>query len=279
MKLREKSNMTTKKALKMFILTLILMIIMTFFYAFEVSKISLKWGLVGFVIAVLFSITAMILNISQNKNNQEYTEKKELKKKNFFLSYEFLDWLSFLSVSLMTIFLLFTFIILPSDVSQSSMHPTLSNGDRILIYHFLYEPKKNDVVVIQITKEDYPRVPNSSFINTTTGQIKDTIFFVKRIVALTGDEVTFNEINEEEYEVFINSEPVESTYGYVYQVNAYRKAILEEALENNIVKANLYIAFGDNAISSADSRDYGAFNEQDVVGKVIFRLWPIGGIR
>lgn len=267
--------MTLNKAYRVFALTIILMAITIIFYAYNVSRLFLPWGMAGFVVAVLVSLTSSVLIIHDTK------KPKNLSVKRFKIHYEFLDWLSFLSLSLMSIFILFTFIILPSDVSQSSMHPTLENGDRILIYHFAYKPIRDDVVVIRITQADYALVPPMSFVDPKSGEMRDEIYFVKRVMAMPGDLVEFVNYHEvtERYQVSINGEVAKTPLDTIYTVSEDQKANLEQALDNGIVIAGQVLTFGDNAASSLDSRGFGPVREVDIVGKVILRLWPLGGVR
>jgi hypothetical protein len=64
----------------------------------------------------------------------------------------------------------------------------------------------------------------------------------------------------------------------IYLVSPEQVVILESYLDNGILDAGMYLTFGDNATGSLDSRSIGAIHEKDILGKVIFRLWPLGGL-
>ena len=267
--------MTLKRAYKSLIITTVLMMSTIILYALNVSKLNLEWGMVGFSIAAILSIFSVVVNI------HAISHKKEVMKPGYLSTrrYEILDWFTFLTVSLMAIFMIFMFFILPSDVSQNSMNPTLLNGDRILIYHFQYEPKKNDIVVIHITKEDYPLVPDDSF--EEDGVIHDEVFFVKRIMAVSGDLVEFVNYDDahETYMVQINGVIAISPQSKVYYVTEEEKEIIEQTLNASILINEYYLTFGDNTTGSLDSRRFGSVQAKDIIGKVVFRLWPLGTVK
>lgn len=285
--------MTRMKAYRTMMISLLLMMLAIIFYALDVSKMDLSWGITGFSIASLMSIFAIILSISSFKHQNEVT------KTGFFHTHRFeiLDWFSFFSISLMIIFLLFTFIILPSDVDQNSMYPTLKPNDRILIYHYQYQPKRDDIVIIKITKEDYPLVLNSMFNEYDSHgsliRILDTIYFVKRVKAIPGDVIDFV-LEIDEYYITVNGNTIYTPTGEKYYVKLNQKLIMESYLTLGVLDEGKYMTFGDNPNGftyidpttsqevsipgSFDSRSFGAVNEKDIVGKVIYRLWPFGGL-
>jgi signal peptidase I len=278
--------MTLSKAYKSLILTVILMMTTIILYAFEVSKLGLRWGMIGFVVTTILSIFTIILSIHETKHQ------RDVKTNHFILKYRFeiLDWFSFLAISMMVIFTIFMFFVLPSDVKHSSMMPTFKEGDRILIYHFNYEPEIGDIVIVKITQDAYPIVPLSMFYERDAFgniiRIQDEIFFVKRIYAKSGDLVEFVNYNfqTERYEIRINGIVVLAATGEPYYVYQNQKEIMEQSLEQHVLKENLFFAFGDNANgylhypASYDSRSFGAIRSEDLVGKAIFKLWPFGGV-
>ncbi|MCR3906527.1 MAG: signal peptidase I [Tenericutes bacterium] len=278
--------MTLKKAYKTLIITIILMMLTIIFYALDVSKLALQWGMVGFVISAVLSIFSIVLSIHSTKHE------REILKVNFFnrRRFEILDWFTFLSVSLMAIFIIFMFIVLPSDVKHSSMMPTLQEGERILIYHFNYEPEVEDIIILKMTKENYDLVPNSMYIERDRHgniiRIHDVIYFVKRLKAAPGDLIEFVNYNilKEQYEISINGEVILTPQNEPYYVLQNQREIIELSLEQGILKDGLYLAFGDNANgylsypASFDSRSFGAVLEEDIVGKAIYKLWPVGRV-
>lgn len=246
--------MTVKKAYQTLVITVIFMMLTIIFYALNVSKIALSWGLTGFVISMMGSITAIVLSISENKHSREIMGGLWGKYR-----FEVLDWLTFLSVSLMGIFFVFMFLMLPSVVKYSSMSPTLAEGDRVLIYHFRYEPQEDDVVIVHISEE---------------------VYYIKRIHAIPGDRIEFIPIDGGRYRIQINGDMPTSPLNVFYDLDESGKHIIEEHLVDDVLDSDYYLVFGDNASNSIDSRssDVGPVHIDQIVGKAFFRLWPMGVI-
>ncbi|MCF7930645.1 MAG: signal peptidase I [Acholeplasmataceae bacterium] len=287
--------MTLKKAYKTLILTILLMMLTVVLYAYHVTKLSLQWGMIGLTVSAVVSIFTIILSIHQVKHVKEV-------KLGFWSAHRFeiFDWLTFLSISLMVIFMIFSFAILPSDVQQNSMYPTLKPGERIIINHFLYEPERGDVIIIEITKDAYPLISADKYIERDShGNIvttHDMIYFVKRLVALPGDEVDFITDPDDSNQSFvrINGEMIMSPYFEYYIIQNDQMSIILAWLDDGILIDGMYLAFGDNANGfefdpitgeqinlpgSFDSRGFGAVYDEDIIGKVIFRLWPMGVVK
>lgn len=287
--------MTLKKAYKTLILTILLMMLTVVLYAYHVTKLSLQWGMIGLTVSAIVSIFTIILSIHQVKHVKEV-------KLGFWSAHRFeiFDWLTFLSISLMAIFMIFTFAILPSDVQQNSMYPTLKPGERIIINHFLYEPERGDVIIIEITKDAYPLISADKYIERDShGRIvatHDMIYFVKRLVAIPGDEVDFLTDPDDSNQSFvrINGELIMSPYFENYIIQNDQMSIILDWLDDGILREGMYLAFGDNANGfefdpitgeeinlpgSFDSRGFGAVYDEDIIGKVIFRLWPMGVVK
>lgn len=288
--------MTINKTYRSLIITMLLMMLTIIFYALGVTRLTLQWGIAGIAITAVFSIVSSSLNIKSTKHEKNV-------KLSFWASrkFEILDWFTFLMVSLMGIFMVFTFLFLPSDVQQYSMYPTLKPGERIIISHFQYRPERGDIVIIEITKEAYPLVSAEKYVERNArGQIiatHDRIFFVKRLVGMPGDLIMFvsdpNQIGVSF--IIINNEIAETPDGERYYVQDDQKEIINQSVYNHVLLDGKYLVLGDNANgfriydpdlgrykefpSSFDSRGFGAVCYDDIIGKVIFRMWPIGGVK
>lgn len=251
--------MTAKKAYQKIFITIILIVFTLIFYGLKVSKLKLGWSFLGFMFCAFFAFLFSFKIFDELEKKQETLNHKN----------QLYDWLSFLAISLMFIFIIFMFFVLPTTVSQTSMSPTLNNKERVLVYHFKYEPKKGDIVIISMSKESYPRAE---------GLRGKNAFFVKRIVALSGDKITFKHVAKDYYNIYINDELYKNSVGEIYQIKDYQKINLELDLENNIVPKDKYIVFGDNEQGSQDSRSFGPILKKDIIGKVIYKIWPLGKV-
>jgi signal peptidase I, bacterial type len=171
--------------------------------------------------------------------------------KDFFKSERFrdiLEWIIYLSFSILLAVFINKFIILNAHIPSGSMEQTIMTGDDLFVYRLPYlfsNPKRFDVVVF-----DYPD--------------NEKLLYVKRIIALPGEKVEIkngkvyiNDSNEPLYEDFVNGQPL-GDYGPYY------------------VPDNCYFMMGDNRNNSQDSRFWhNKFVSKDkIVGKAIFRYSP-----
>ena len=84
------------------------------------------------------------------------------------------EWIYCLLVALILCVLVFVFCIRLLDVSGTSMVPTLSNEEKMLISGLFYKPKVGDIVVFK--KDEYD--PNKAL--------------VKRVIAVEGQEINMD---------------------------------------------------------------------------------------
>lgn len=251
-------------------LTILMIVTSIVLYTFDQSPIYYNWPMNIFILS---SIVALIVLISAIL----YLNKKEA------LSEQVgnvVDWFRFVSMSLMFVLMVFMYFISSATVMQTSMSPTLENEDIVLIYHYSYEPKRNDIIIIDVTTDSYPN------------HAGEQDYYVKRIFGLPGDTVTFErKQSTDSYYILINGSYVENIYGEKYlartnfnvpgtSLGSYsEKTMIEQGLDaNNQIKDGTYLAFGDNEDVSLDSRDLGVIKQSDIIGKVIFRLSPFGGV-
>ncbi len=140
---------------------------------------------------------------------------------------------------IIAVILIRTFIITPVRVDGASMDKTLENGQILLLYK-LGNVKRYDIVILD-------------------EEIEDEII-IKRIIGMPNDTVEIkNGV------LYINDEEIEEEYAYG-QTGDYDKITLKD---------DEYFILGDNRPISKDSRYFGPVKEDEIIGKIIFRLWPI----
>lgn len=245
--------MTIKKAFIILIISFLFISIAILFFALGVSKMNFRFGYLGFVLAALIVVFSLHQSGKIFKKDQTYDTDLRKKKTKKYL--EILDWLSFLGVSCMGILLLFMFFIIPSNVEQNSMYPTLESKDRVLVYHFMYQPKRGDIVV-------------SYMINYGEDE-----YYVKRIFGMPGDHIEFVSATHGDYYIYINQKRLESIIGVVYTIDQSGvNQILNRVDDLGIILNGYYLLLGDNANGSTDSRDLGLIFESDIIGKVLFKF-------
>lgn len=186
----------------------------------------------------------------------EMQEEKKPKKKGENMSF-FLQ----LAGLVLLVLLLRTFVLGTVYVKGSSMEPNFHHGDLVFINKLstsIGAPARGDVLICRLHSD---------------GTEENLI---KRVIGLPGDEITFavREGTEDDeykiYDLYRNGEYVEEDF------------ILEDMMSKGnieypyIVPDNAYFVMGDNRNGSTDSRrrTIGAIPKEDLVGKVVFRLYP-----
>ena len=147
--------------------------------------------------------------------------------------------------------LLITFVGQRTSVSGSSMEPTLSNNDQLILDKISYrfsEPKRFDIIVFPF-------------------QYKENTYYVKRVIGLPGETVQI----DLEGNIYINGEILEEDYGKE-KINFPGLAVEPITLGDDE-----YFVMGDNRNNSSDSRDpsVGNIRRSNIIGKAWVRIWPL----
>lgn len=166
---------------------------------------------------------------------------------------EMIEWAKIIVTSLV-IALVITHFVRPTLVQGSSMYPTLEEKDYLIINRVAYnhkEPKRGDIIVF---KTDLLQ-PN--------GKEKD---LVKRVIALPGDHIKITDDK-----VYLNGKLQDEKYVHGEKT---------EGDIDTVIPEGYVFAMGDNRENSMDSRDseVGIVNENDIMGKVMVRLYPFNKI-
>lgn len=151
--------------------------------------------------------------------------------------------------------LIYLFVAQFHKVSGNSMVPTFQSGDYLItekISYRLGNPKKGDIVVLKNPRDESQE-------------------FIKRIIALPLDTIKI-----EGGQIYINGGELNESYlpaGTQTRSGAF-------LTEGTTIRAdpNQYFVIGDNRSHSSDSREWGAVTKQEIVGKALFRYWPISSM-
>ncbi|HIV19933.1 MAG TPA: signal peptidase I [Candidatus Merdivicinus intestinigallinarum] len=151
--------------------------------------------------------------------------------------------------ALLVVFVLFGLVFRFVLVDGSSMEPTLSDGDRLIMYCLDDTPESGDVVILSD--------------DTGLG-----IPLIKRVIAAGGQTLDISP----EGRVTVDGEPLYEPYAVeqMKDTGAYDYPL-------TIPEGQLFV-MGDNRNHSTDSRspEVGLVDERKVLGKAVFRLFPLG---
>ncbi len=133
-------------------------------------------------------------------------------------------------------------------IEGHSMEPTLHPNQYLLVnklsYRLFGDPQRGDIIVFQAWNDE-----------------KD---FIKRIIAIPGDEVEIRD-----GAAYVNG--VRLTEPYVAGPTA-------DSLPPRRLGRDEYFVMGDNRGNSSDSRAYGALPRNRIIGKAWLTYWPPGQI-
>ena len=141
-------------------------------------------------------------------------------------------------VIVVVVVLIRTFIITPVRVDGDSMKNTLKNGDILLLYKI---SSINRFEIIVLDEE------------------KDNEKIIKRVIGMPGETIAIKK-----GKIYINDKVIDDEYAYG-ETSDYNKVTLRD---------NEYFILGDNRLISKDSRYFGPIKENEIKGKIVFRLFP-----
>ena len=144
------------------------------------------------------------------------------------------------------------FIVQPFIVRGASMEPNFSDREYLVvdeISYLLRAPKRGEAVIFR-----YPRDPRQ--------------FFIKRIIGLPDERV---EIKSGKIKIFNSVYPEGFTLEESYLLSGL-------GTHPDVVSAlgpGEYFVLGDNRNFSSDSRFWGGLDRKFLIGRVVFRAWPL----
>lgn len=153
-------------------------------------------------------------------------------------------------IIIVVVILIRSFIITPVIVSGNSMKPNLNNGELLLVRKIGYNEKTIERFDIVVIKQDNEEI-------------------IKRIIGLPGEHISYKN-----NKLYINDKLVSEDYTHLITDDFN----LEEICSCSSIPKGKYLVLGDNRPISKDSRIVGLIDIEDVVGKAVFRLWPISKI-
>lgn len=161
----------------------------------------------------------------------------------------------------------------PRLIPSGSMHPTLLEGDRLFIEritHFYKKPERFDIVVFYPPYEKLEYTPWAWF-TRLTGLFNTDIAYIKRVIGVAGDKIDIIPDDKGKVRVFLNNECIKEDYildGVVPACNPDMNCSI-------VVPEGHFFVMGDNRANSYDSRYWGFLPEDRVIGRAVFRFWPI----
>ena len=190
--------------------------------------------------------TVEILTTQEDALENEAGETSALKPRSFLKElYEYVETFCY---ALVLMILLFMFIFRYVSVDGESMRDTLQDNDKLVISNLAYTPQTGDIVVLKHSPKP----------------------LIKRVIATGGQTV---KINDENWEIFVDDVLLDEPY--VLRTSEIMDSVGGKLYEEFVVKEGEVYVMGDNRNNSLDSRAFGSFSAEDILGRVIFRVFPL----
>ena len=182
--------------------------------------------------------------VAKNATTNETSKTEEVKEANEEKGKKKVDlFFPILILVVIASYLFNAFLFQLAFVSGWSMSPTMEHGQLLIINKVqdISEYQRGDIII---------------FDNNGTK-------LIKRLIAFPGETVQIVD-----NKIYINGEKIDD---YV-DVEMQSYGILEEPVT---LKSDEYIFLGDNRNNSYDSREIGPIKTEKIVGRIIFRFWPL----
>ena len=185
---------------------------------------------------------------------------------------DFLSTVGILATALVVALLMIAFIFRSYQVDGPSMQTTLQNQDKLIIWkvprtwarltHHAYIPNRGDIIV---------------FTERGLGQFgqEDSKQLIKRVIGLPGDRVVVKDGSLTIYNAkYPDGFMPDKTVGYAYPNFPLTSGDIDVTIKSGQLFVN-----GDNRPNSLDSRAFGPISADQVIGKLVIRVWPSNQIK
>jgi signal peptidase I len=162
------------------------------------------------------------------------------------------EWALVIVGAILVAFIVKTFLIQAFQIPSASMHPTLLEGDRVLVNKLsydLHDVNRGDVVVFARPK-GMNAGPN------------DPDDLIKRVIGLPGDSV-----QTKDGKVYVDGRELDEPY--------LADGTVTDGIDDPITIPDGHVwVMGDNRGDSQDSRVFGPIDTDTIVGRAFMVMWP-----
>lgn len=177
------------------------------------------------------------------------------------------------SLSVLLAFGIHTFVAEARWIPSGSMEPTLQVNDRLIIDKVTYQirdPQRGDIIVFQP-----PQILRQQQNDQGESFYKDTL--IKRVIGVPGDRLELKE-----GDVYRNGVRIQESY-VAHDAKTSVQICAEPLAQSflalpQVVPPDHYLVLGDNRLNSNDGRCWGLVPRSDLLGRAVFRYWPVNRI-
>jgi len=161
------------------------------------------------------------------------------------------------------------FLFQPFFVQGASMEPNFENNQYLIVNEFGYKQTLAKIANLKLfTVKPFKEMKRQTVVVFRYPKKLDQ-FFIKRVIGLPGEKV---EIKNNQVIIYNDKNPE----GFVLDERAYLPGNVRTVWDYSIkLKEKEYFVLGDNRMFSSDSRSWGPVPEEDIIGKVLLRAWPM----
>ncbi|MBI5387736.1 MAG: signal peptidase I [Verrucomicrobia bacterium] len=149
----------------------------------------------------------------------------------------------------------------------------VASGDHLFVDRLTYNfrpPQRGEIVVFETKHISHQDVPTDQF-------------YIKRLVGLGSERLKIGP----DQRLVVNGKPLTPSTPHFENLYSFMDGPRENQYFGHVgigllaheqeyaVPPNQYVVMGDNTLNSLDSRYWGAFPREDVIGKAYFVYWPI----
>lgn len=191
-------------------------------------------------------------------------EKKEHKKINVLdIAYTIADFVRFILIVMIVIFLILMFVARKEQVRGTSMYPTLKDGESVIINiaaNYIGDIERFDVVVAK--------------------EYQTNDLWVKRVIGLPGETISYKEGKLYVDGVYVEEPFLDEAYIEEY-LQETGKSYFTEDYTSEKLGEDEYLLIGDNRGDSLDSRSktVGPFKREQIIAKGMLVYKPLSDAR
>lgn len=165
---------------------------------------------------------------------------------------EFIIDTSKMILTIVAVIIVIIYVATIQQVVGPSMSPTFNSQDIVILnklHYHLFDIKRFDVISLEYDSTKY---------------------LIKRVIGLPGEKVEYKD-----NVLYINDKLIEEDF---LKDDVITGNFSLTGLGYETIPEGMYLVLGDNREDSLDSREIGLIKEEDILGKVNIRIWPINRI-
>lgn len=195
------------------------------------------------------------VKLFKKKEELNFMGQTELEEEEISLKEEIVDVITYIGIAFFLVAILIQFVVQRDVVDGESMMNTLQDEDNILVDKLTYQfsdPQRFDIVLFPYGEGD------------------EELCFIKRVIGLPGETVQISRSGD----IFINGEYLDEDYG-LEEIQQDKRYL---AADGYTLQEDEYFVMGDNRNNSYDSRQIGGIKREDIIGRAVFRIYPLKSI-